>query len=165
MMQVLILLGSHSDLPITESGVEKLKELGISFSLRIASAHRTPDIVHDLVKDFEKEGQVIMCVAGKSAHLAGVVAALTLKPVIAVPVFSQATAGFDSLLSMSQMPKGIPVATMGFGSSGFSNGVLLACQIMALSQENLQKKLQADRKSMATAVVDADQKHRIDFTA
>lgn len=164
MTKVLILLGSDSDLPATQAGIEVFKNMGVSFSLRIASAHRTPDVVHDLVKKFDQEGgQVIICVAGKSAHLAGVVAALTLKPVLAVPIFSEATAGFDSLLSMSQMPGGIPVATMGFGKGGFQNAALTAVQILALQDAALREKLQADRRKMAETVKQTDQKCRIDF--
>ena len=117
-----------------------------------------------LAREFdENNGSVIMCVAGKSAHLAGVVAALTMKPVVAIPVASQATAGFDSLLSMSQMPQGIPVATMGFGKSGFTNGALLAAQIISLSDSDLAKKLADDRRQMGNDVVAADEKYGIKF--
>lgn len=163
-MDILILLGSHSDLPITEKGVAILKEFGVSFQLRIASAHRTPDHVESLIAEFEsQQGKVIMCVAGMSAHLAGVVAAKTLKPIIAIPVQSSATAGFDALLSMVQMPGGIPVATMGFGSSGFLNGSLLASEIIALGSDSLKAKLIQHRKDMVAKVMEADSKHHIKF--
>lgn len=161
-MDVLILLGSQSDLNITEKGVGILKSLGISFSLRIASAHRTPEHVENLIKEFEgQDGKVLMCVAGMSAHLAGVVAAQTLKPVIAIPVQSSATAGFDALLSMVQMPGGIPVATMGFGSAGFTNGSLLAAEIISLGNEGLKEKLVSYRKDMRDKVLAADAEVKI----
>lgn len=164
MAKVLILLGSDSDLPATHTGVETLRSMGVSFSLRIASAHRTPDVVHEVVQQFDRDGgQVIICVAGKSAHLAGVVAALTLKPVLAVPIASEATAGFDALLSMGQMPGGIPVSTMPFGKGGFHNAALTAVQILALNDARLADRLKADREAMSAKVREADKKSRIDF--
>ncbi len=162
MSQVLIILGSSSDLTITEKGLGVLKKFCQPFSLRIASAHRSPDHVHAIVKNFEKEGgQIVICVAGKSAHLAGVVASMTTKPVLAVPVFSQATAGFDALLSMSQMPAGIPVATMGFGDAGFTNACLTALQILALNKKDLSTKLDHYRKEQAEKVMKDDESHSI----
>ncbi len=166
MQKVLIVLGSASDLTITNDGLEQLKDLGISFSLRIASAHRSPDHVHEIVKEFESQGgKVIICVAGKSAHLAGVVASLTTKPVLAVPVYTPETAGFDALLSMSQMPKGIPVATMGFGKAGFINGCLLSAQILALGSAEFTERLTTMRTQMVEGVKRDDHAHRVDFHA
>ena len=98
-----------------------------------------------------------------SAHLAGVVASLTLKPVLAVPVYRPETAGFDSLLSMGQMPKGIPVSTLGFGKHGFINAALTAAQIFALSDAALARKLVEDRAEMARAVIRDDEKHQQEF--
>lgn len=158
------MLGSQSDLKITETGISTLKKFGVSFSLRIASAHRTPSHVETLIDEFEKnDGKVIICIAGMSAHLAGVVAAQTIKPVIAVPVQSSATAGFDALLSMVQMPGGIPVATMGFGSSGFTNSVLLASEIMSLSNPKLSETLKNYRGEMKEKVMGSDKENQIIF--
>lgn len=166
---VMMLLGSSSDLPVTEDGVQILKKLGVPFTLRICSAHRTPERLHEIIDAFEKQGaavdesQVYVCVAGMSAHLAGVVASLTLKPVLAVPVYRQETAGLDSLLSMGQMPKGIPVGTMGFGKHGFINACLLATQMFALGDKELAKKLADDRVQMARQVTLDDEKNRQEF--
>lgn len=162
--KVLILLGSSSDLPVTEAGTALLKELGVPFSLRISSAHRTPDMLHQIVRDFEAQGgETYICVAGMSAHLAGVVAALTLKPVIAVPVYRPETAGLDALLSMGQMPQGVPVSTMGIGKHGFTNGCLTAAQMLALADKGLAERLVADRARRTRAVVEDDAKSRREF--
>jgi 5-(carboxyamino)imidazole ribonucleotide mutase len=164
MIDVLILLGSNSDLPVTSKGLDVLKSFNLCFNLRIASAHRTPEHVHQLVKTFDAQnGKVLICVAGMSAHLAGVVAALTTLPVIAVPVAGAPTAGFDSLLSMSQMPAGIPVATMGFGSAGFINATLLAVQMISIGNPNLRLALSKDREQRAYDVITADQEHAVFF--
>lgn len=164
MTKVLILLGSSSDLPVTEDGTQILKRLGISYSLRICSAHRTPERLHEIVRDFESQGgQTYICVAGMSAHLAGVVASLSLKPVHAVPVYRPETAGLDALLSMGQMPKGIPVSTHGFGKHGFINAALTTAQIIALADPALARKLVEDRADMARAVARDDEKHMQEF--
>lgn len=160
-VKVLILLGSSSDLPVTEDGTAILKRLGVPFALRICSAHRTPERLHEIVREFEDQGgQAYICVAGMSAHLAGVVASLTLKPVLAVPVYRAETAGLDALLSMGQMPKGIPVSTMGFGKSGFINAALTTAQIFALADAALTRKLVEDRAEMARQVAREDEKHQ-----
>lgn len=162
--RVLILLGSSSDLPVTEEGTQILKRLGVSYSLRICSAHRTPERLHEIVREFEAQGgQTYICVAGMSAHLAGVVASLTLKPVLAVPVYRPETAGLDALLSMGQMPKGIPVSAMGFGKHGFINAALTTAQIFALADASLARKLVEDRAEMARAVARDDEKHQHSF--
>ena len=161
---ILILLGSDSDFPETEKGTAKLQELGVPFQLRIASAHRSPDHVHALVAKFESDGgKAIICVAGKSAHLAGVVAAMTQIPVLAVPVFGKATAGFDALLSMVQMPQGVPVATFGFGTTGFTNACIFAGQFLAQSVPALAPKLRELRVKQTAAVIESDAKFRQDF--
>ncbi len=163
-VKVLILLGSSSDLPVTVDGLLTLKRFGVTHSLRICSAHRSPDRLHELVQDFERQGgQAYICVAGMSAHLAGVVASLTVKPVLAVPVFRPETAGLDALLSMGQMPKGIPVSTMGFGKSGFINAALTTAQIFALQDQELARKLKADRQEMALQVARDDEQHQQEF--
>lgn len=162
--KVLILLGSSSDLPITESGTAFLKEMGIGYSLRISSAHRTPEALEGIVRDFEGQGgQVYIGVAGMSAHLAGVIASMTVKPVIAVPVFRPETAGLDALLSMGQMPQGIPVSTMTIGKHGFLNGCMTAAQMLSLADPGLAKRLVDDRASRARTVMADDEKNRQDF--
>lgn len=163
MKDVLILLGSKSDLKITENGVETLRELGIPFSLRIASAHRTPDHVESIVSEFEnQDGSVIICVAGMSAHLGGVVAANTLLPVLGVPVYNEKTAGFDAMLSISQMPGGIPVACMGLSKAGFTNACILAAQIVSTRKRDLKQKLKDMRSAMTESVLEDDKNCRID---
>jgi phosphoribosylaminoimidazole carboxylase PurE protein len=157
---ILVILGSQSDLPITKSGFKILNEMEVGYSCRIASAHRTPELVHEIVSNFEKQGgKTILCVAGKSAHLAGVVASQTLLPVLAIPVYNPETAGFDALLSMGQMPKGIPVATMGLGSHGFTNACLQAMATLALFQEKTAKKLSNYRKQLVKDTIQADREH------
>jgi len=164
MKKVLIVLGSESDLPVTENGLKELKAFGIGYSLRISSAHRSPEFLHGIVDEFQAQGgQIFICVAGKSAHLAGVVASMSQKPVLAVPVYSKETAGFDSLLSMCQMPKGIPVGTMGFGNHGFINACLLASQIIGLNDKELSTKLDQQRIDMVEKVKKSDQSNRMDF--
>lgn len=159
--QVLIVLGSKSDYSIVERGLDILNKMECSYELRIASAHRSFDHLHDLVKTFdENDGKIIICVAGKSAHLGGVVAAITLKPVFCVPVYNQATSGMDALLSMSQMPQGIPTATMGFGGSGFANACLQALQVLALNAPNLTQKLKSYRQSMIENVKKDDKEYQ-----
>jgi 5-(carboxyamino)imidazole ribonucleotide mutase len=164
MRKVLILLGSQSDLTITEKGQEILREFKIPYELRIASAHRSPALVEELIADFEKQGgKVIICVAGMSAHLAGVVASQTNLPVLAVPVANAATAGLDALLSMSQMPAGIPVATMTLGKAGFTNGALFAIQIIATHDAALSQELIRYRKAQTTLVLESDNKNKVIF--
>ena len=164
MSDILIFLGSKSDLSITESGLAALKELGVSFDLKICSAHRTPKELEKYIFEFEeKNGKAYICVAGKSAHLAGVVAAQTLKPVIAVPVYGDATAGLDALLSMGQMPGGIPVATMTLGNSGFLNGCLFAAQVLSLQNSKLAVALKNHRLAQANQVIEDNKKHGISY--
>ena len=165
---ILILVGSKSDVAVTQAGLDLLREFGAGFSLRIASAHRTPAHLHAILHEFNHhdEMKAVICVAGKSAHLAGVVASHTLKPVLAVPLASQdpcETAGFDALLSMVQMPNGIPVATFGFGRTGFSNAVLFALALVAMHDQPLFNLLRDWRTRMADTVMGDDAKLRIDF--
>jgi 5-(carboxyamino)imidazole ribonucleotide mutase len=152
-MNVAIFLGSESDFEIIEDALKILKEFGLSFSLDVTSAHRTPERTLRLVKEAEAKGaEVFIAVAGKAAHLAGVVASLTVKPVIGVPVESAALAGLDALLSTVQMPKGVPVATMALGKHGGSNAALFAVEILALKNESLRTKLLDYRARMAAGV-------------
>ncbi|RMG20478.1 MAG: 5-(carboxyamino)imidazole ribonucleotide mutase [Deltaproteobacteria bacterium] len=144
-MQVLILMGSDSDWEVMQKTVESLEVLGVSCEAHVSSAHRTPDRTVDLVRKAEAAGaKVIVCGAGMAAHLAGVVAASTTLPVIAVPLASGPLAGFDALLSSVQMPPGVPVATVAVG--GAYNAGVLAAQILATSDEALAGRL-ADLKT------------------
>ena len=152
-MNVTIFLGSGSDFDVIKDGLEILKEFGVPFDLEVTSAHRSPERTLRLVREAEEKGtEVFIAVAGKAAHLAGVVAAHTVRPVIGVPVESAALAGMDALLSTVQMPKGIPVATVALGKAGGANAALLAVQILALHDAGLRKKLAAHRKTMAEEV-------------
>lgn len=152
-MKVAILIGSDSDYEMAKEALQILQEFEVSFAVEVTSAHRSPERTLNLVRTFEEKGvEVFIAVAGKAAHLAGFVAAHTLRPVIGVPVRSGALSGFDSLLSTVQMPRGVPVATMGLGKSGASNAALLAVQILALKEGSLAEKLKEYRKKMASQI-------------
>lgn len=158
-MKVAILIGSNSDYEVAKEALLILQEFEIPFVLEVTSAHRTPERTLNLIRNFEKKGvEIFIAVAGKAAHLAGFVAAHTLRPVIGVPVEGAALKGLDSLLSTVQMPKGIPVATMGLGKSGALNAALLAVQILALREDSLTKKMKEYRKKMAAQVEDKSKK-------
>ena len=157
-MDVVILIGSASDLEVVEGALETLKKFEVDHTLEVTSAHRSPERTVELIRRYEKEGaEVFIAVAGKAAHLAGVVAAHTVRPVIGVPVESGGLGGLDALLSTVQMPKGIPVATMGTGKTGAANAALLAVQILALRSPALRQKLVAYKTQMADQV-EADSK-------
>ncbi len=157
-MDVVILIGSASDLEVVEGALETLKKFEVDHTLEVTSAHRSPERTVELIRRYEKEGaEVFIAVAGKAAHLAGVVAAHTVRPVIGVPVESGGLGGLDALLSTVQMPKGIPVATMGTGKTGAANAALLAVQILALRSPALRQKLVAYKAQMADQV-EADSK-------
>jgi 5-(carboxyamino)imidazole ribonucleotide mutase len=152
-MKVMILLGSESDFEVIEDALKVLKEFGVPFALEVTSAHRSPERTLRLVKEAEVKGaEVFIAVAGKAAHLAGVVAAQTVRPVIGVPVESAGLAGLDALFSTVQMPKGVPVATVALGKHGGSNAALLAVEILALKDEALRVKLLEHRAKMAAGV-------------
>jgi phosphoribosylaminoimidazole carboxylase PurE protein len=152
-MKVAIFIGSDSDHGVIKDALAILKEFKVSFALEITSAHRSPARTLKLVKDYEEKGvEVFIAVAGKAAHLAGIVAAHTVKPVIGVPVESSSLDGLDALLSTVQMPKGVPVATMGLGKSGASNAALLAIQILSLKDPSLVRKLEEYREKMAAQI-------------
>ena len=158
-MKVGIFIGSDSDFPVVEEAIQLMKKFEVKFGLEVTSAHRSPERTKTLIKDYETSGvSVFIAVAGKSAHLAGVVASHTTRPVIGVPVRGSALGGLDALLSTSQMPKGIPVACMGIGTSGASNAALLAVQILALSDPDLQERLLSYRSQMAKNVEAASRK-------
>jgi 5-(carboxyamino)imidazole ribonucleotide mutase len=151
---VAVLMGSKSDWETMSHCVETLDELGIANEAHVLSAHRTPDATVDFARKAAGRGiRVMIAAAGGAAHLAGVISAYTLLPVLGVPMQSQALRGLDSLLSMSQMPGGIPVGTLAIGSAGAKNAALLAASIIALSDENVRKKLEAFRKNQTDAVL------------
>lgn len=152
-MSVTVFLGSESDFDVIEGGLDILKDFGVPFTLEVTSAHRSPERTLRLVKEAEARGTaVFIAVAGKAAHLAGVVAAHTVRPVIGVPVEGGALSGMDALLSTVQMPKGIPVATVALGKAGGANAALLAVEILAVGDVGLREKLVAHRKKMAEKV-------------
>ena len=146
-----IIMGSDSDLEVMAEAAKMLEEFGVSYDMTVASAHRSPDRVHNLVKGAAKHGtKLFIAGAGGAAHLAGVVASLTTFPVIGLPVKAKTLDGLDSLLSTAQMPPGIPVATVGINAG--KNAGLLALQILALSEKNLEKKLISYKKKMADEI-------------
>jgi len=158
-MKVMIFLGSESDFGVIEDALALLKDFGVPFGLEVTSAHRSPERTLRLVKSSEASGtEVFIAVAGKAAHLAGIVAAHTIKPVVGVPVENEALGGMDALLSTVQMPKGIPVAAMALGKHGGLNAALLAVEILALRDEALRTKLVAYRTKMADMVESASVK-------
>jgi 5-(carboxyamino)imidazole ribonucleotide mutase len=155
-MDVVMFIGSESDFEVVKDGFETLKTYGLECALEVASAHRSPERTLKLVREYEAKGVgVFIAVAGKAAHLAGVVAAHTVRPVIGVPVESGGLGGLDALLSTVQMPKGVPVATMGTGKTGASNAAILAVEILALKNPALADKLLEARRNQA-AKVEAD---------
>ena len=151
MAKVGIVMGSDSDMPVMAKAAEILDKFGIDYEMTIISAHREPDLFFKWAKAAEEKGfKVIIAGAGKAAHLAGVLAAFTTLPVIGLPIKSSTMDGLDSLLSMVQMPKGIPVATVAI--DGAENAALLAVQILALSDKGLSDKLSEYKKEMAEEV-------------
>ena len=151
---VAILMGSKSDLETMQAGAEILEKFGISFEIRITSAHRTPANTQQYIQDAEARGcQVFIAGAGLAAHLAGATAAHTLKPVIGVPIDAGPLQGMDSLLSTVQMPAGIPVATVAIGKTGAKNAAYLAAQILAQNNQELAKRLADERAANAEKVI------------
>lgn len=155
MAKVAIVMGSNSDLPVVKGAIEKLKEFGVDYEARVISAHRTPQAAEKFAKEAKDRGvKVIIAAAGKAAHLGGVIAAYTTLPVIALPIKSSLMDGLDSLLSMVQMPSGIPVATVAV--NGADNAGILAVQMLALSDDTLAVKLDKFKSDMAEAVAQKD---------
>jgi len=153
---VAIVMGSDSDLPVMEACFAVLKSLDIPFEARITSAHRTPQITKDFVEDADARGCVVfIAAAGMAAHLAGAVAATTVKPVIGIPI-NASLDGLDALLSTVQMPAGIPVATVAIGKAGAKNAAYLAAQILAAHDAELAQKLRDERAANAEAIVAKD---------
>lgn len=156
MKKVAVIMGSDSDFPVVRGALVQLKKFGVPCEARVLSAHRTPAEAEEFAKHAEENGfGVIIAAAGKAAHLGGVLAAQTILPVIGLPIKSSFMDGLDSLLSIVQMPAGIPVATVGVGAA--DNAGLLAVQMLALSEPELAEKLRDYKRSMAEAVLVKDQ--------
>lgn len=156
-LDVLILMGSASDWKHLQGAVEILRTLELKFEVRVSSAHRTPERTIDLVRKAEADGcQAFICAAGMAAHLAGVVAAHTTRPVLGVPLPGGVLDGVDALLSTVQMPSGIPVATFAVGPAGAKNAAFFAAQIVAVGRPSVQNRLAEARRQGASAVVEAD---------
>ncbi len=154
---VLIIMGSDSDLPVMEEGAKILAEFGVSYEMRISSAHRSPQRTAELAAEAAGRGiRVIIAGAGMAAHLAGVIAAETCLPVIGVPMGGSSLGGLDALYSTVQMPGGIPVATMAIGNAGAKNAGIFAVQILALGNPLLMEGLKAFREKMTREVEEKD---------
>jgi len=150
---VAIVMGSQSDWPTLRHAAETLDSLKIEYETRIVSAHRTPDRLYDFATNARADGfKVIIAGAGGAAHLPGMIASLTPLPVFGVPVKSKALSGQDSLLSIVQMPAGVPVGTLAIGESGATNAALLAAAVLALSDTELAERLDAHRQAQTEAV-------------
>jgi len=149
-----VIMGSKSDFAVMRAAVEMLREFGVPHEARVVSAHRTPDLLFEYAESAAARGlRVIIAGAGGAAHLPGMVAAKTTLPVLGVPIAATALQGFDSLLSIVQMPKGIPVATLAIGAPGAANAGLLAAQILATTDAALQKRLAAWRNARRDEVL------------
>ncbi len=154
-----ILMGSDSDFEIMKESAKVLKDFGVPFEVIVTSAHRTPERTLEYAKNAKDRGiKVLIVGAGMAAHLAGVIAAKTIIPVIGVPINSSSLNGIDALYSTLQMPSGIPVGTMAIGKAGAKNAALYAVQMLALSDENLTKKLEDFRKDFERVVVEREKK-------
>ena len=150
-------MGSKSDLPSLKGAFEILRRFGVEFEARVISAHRTPDTAAEYAKTAEERGiKVVICAAGMAAHLAGVIAAHTILPVIGIPMASEPFSGFDALLAMVQMPPGIPVSTVTAGPAGAKNAALSAIAILALTDPGLKAALKDFRAEQTRKVEEAD---------
>ncbi|MCD8334111.1 MAG: 5-(carboxyamino)imidazole ribonucleotide mutase [Clostridiales bacterium] len=157
MKKVAVIMGSDSDLPVMKDAVDKLKQFGIPYEVHVISAHRTPAAAEQFASTAAEKGfGVIIAGAGKAAHLGGVLAAYTTLPVIGVPIKTSMMGGLDSLLSIVQMPSGIPVATVGV--NGAANAGILAAQMLALEEPSLVQKLADFKAEMARQVAEKDAK-------
>lgn len=153
---VAIVMGSDSDLPVMEASFAVLRSFGIPFEARITSAHRTPEVTKSFVVDAEQRGcAVFIAAAGMAAHLAGAVAAATVKPVIGIPI-NASLDGLDALLATVQMPAGIPVATVAIGKAGAKNAAYLAAQILSVSDPDLAQRLRDERAANAEVIYAKD---------
>lgn len=153
-----VIMGSQSDWPIMEKACDLLDQLGVAFEARIVSAHRTPQRLYDYAQSAKARGlKVIIAGAGGAAHLPGMAASMTPLPVLGVPVQSRALSGMDSLLSIAQMPKGVPVGTLAIGEAGAANAGLLAASIIALENSDVAEKLDLFRASQTASVQEIPQ--------
>jgi 5-(carboxyamino)imidazole ribonucleotide mutase len=151
--QVALLMGSDTDLPTVKEACSVLAGFGVPFVVRVLSAHRTPEELVAFVKQAEQEGvQVFIAAAGGAAHLAGVVAAYTTRPVLGIPIQTSSLNGLDSLLSMVQMPGGVPVATFAIGNAGARNAGLFALEVLALADRELAERLRGQRAEQVEQV-------------
>lgn len=151
-----VIMGSKSDWDTMKHACEVLEELGVPYEKQVVSAHRTPDAMFEYAETAEERGlKVIIAGAGGAAHLPGMVASKTALPVIGVPVKSSALSGLDSLLSIVQMPGGVPVATMAIGKAGATNAGLMAAQILALEDAELARRLEERREQMRQNVMES----------
>ena len=153
-MKVAVIMGSKSDYPQRREAVDILKDHAVDVDVKVVAAHRTPEYMMEFAKNAKDQGYgVIIAGAGGAAHLPGMVASLTTLPVIGVPIKTSTLNGIDSLLSIVQMPGGVPVGTMGIGSAGSKNAALYALRILALSDSQLAERLENQRKEVASLVL------------
>ena len=151
--KIAVVMGSQSDWPIMQHAVEQLKSFGVAYEAKVVSAHRTPDLLFEFAESARADGfAAIIAGAGGAAHLPGMLASKTTLPVLGVPVPSKYLKGMDSLLSIVQMPKGIPVATFAVGEAGAANAALSAISILAISDASLAEKLADFREKQEQAV-------------
>ncbi len=156
-------MGSDSDYPVMKEASKVLSDFGVSFEVKILSAHRSPVFVRNFAEAARENGfHVIIAGAGGAAHLAGVIASYTTLPVIGVPIESKYLKGIDSLFSTVQMPGGVPVASMSIGESGAKNAAILALQILALADKKIQKKLESLKKEMAKKIKQKNKELKLD---
>lgn len=154
-MKVSIVMGSISDKPIGDKVIKVLEDFGVEYELRVISAHRSPYVAKEFAENAEENGtEVIIAIAGKAAHLAGVLAGISPLPVIGIPAKSSTMDGLDSLLSVVQMPKGVPVATVAI--DGGENGGLLAVQILSVKYPELREKFKGFKEKMAKETIEMD---------
>ncbi len=155
MCKAAVVMGSKSDFPVVKGAVSVLKSFGVETEVRVISAHRTPEEAHEFAKTAKERGvEVIICAAGKAAHLGGVIAAYTTLPVIGLPIKTDMMGGLDSLLSIVQMPSGIPVATVGV--NGAENAGLLALQILGIKYPEIAEKLSVYKQNMKDKINNDD---------
>ena len=146
MKDVLVIMGSNSDMPVMQECIDTLDKFGLTYQVEVASAHRTPEKVLAIAKDADSSYKVIIAAAGKAAHLPGVIAGHTILPVIGVPMKTSDLGGVDSLYSIVQMPKGVPVATVAI--NGAMNASILAAQIIGITEKEVREKLLAHKEEM-----------------
>ncbi|EFA89438.1 5-(carboxyamino)imidazole ribonucleotide mutase [Peptoniphilus lacrimalis] len=156
-MRVSIIMGSISDREIADKVVKKLKEFDVHYEVKVISAHRALDLLKNYVENAQEESEVFIGIAGKAAHLAGVIAGITTRPVIGIPVKSSLMDGLDSLLSTVQMPSGVPVATVAV--NGGENAAILAVQMLSLKDQELQRKLDNFKKTMAEKIKNTEYRY------